>query len=198
LSGNIFTNTYKDLVGKIEARIEVNGWDHEPGEDLELSYDLHVSFSRWSKDIIHDHARGVWVVWAGERLFDADGRYRQMTNVIMSTYLTTTGVAVENNQPVIASREVGNLYGTPFDFAHYFPFDEDQGSAGLHLKGSWMRTLDDTVPSGRYRLTFDIVLDTEKFGSKQWASAPFLGDNDPKFFRSTSPQSSVDRPESTC
>ena len=146
VDGNTFTATYDDLVGTLDARIEVSGWDLDAGQTLELSYDLDIAFGRWTKEIARDHVKGAWVAWAGERLFDAEGRYHQMTNVLMSTQLTTTGVAVENDQPVIPSRAVGNIHGTPFDFAEYFPFHEKASTRGTRLSGSWKKTLDDTVP----------------------------------------------------
>ena len=181
-----FSTTYWDLIGTIKADFTVNGWDHEAGDTLDLSYDLKISFASLAKDNIRKDVKGVWVVWAGERLFDSDGRYHTMVNALMSTFLTTTGIPVENNQAMLPSRKMGHFYGTPFDFADYFPFGKGQGADGLHLTGKWSRVLDSTVPEGYYRPTFDIFIDTEENGPKQWGTAPFIGGNNPQIFTSTS------------
>ena len=186
VKGNTFKAHYEDLVGSVQAEFQVTGWNLPADGKLELFYDLKADFSRWSVDNIRNHVKGVWVAWAGERLFDSNGHYRQMVNVMMSTSLTTTGVAIENNQPVIPSRKMGHVCGTPFDFVQYFPLEKGTSISPLRLKGSWTRELDGSVPPGLYRLTFDIILDTDKFGPKQWACAPALSDNNPEFFASYS------------
>jgi hypothetical protein len=185
VEGNTFIQKYEDLIGAIDAKFEHNGWEHESGEDFTLKYELDVEFFHLAKNNIRDHVKGVWVVWAGERLFDENGRYHQMVNALMSTYLTTTGIPIENNQPMLPSRKVGHFYSSPFDFVQYYAFDDELNHNGLHLTGEWTKTIDASVPPGYYRLTFDIFLDTDFFGPKQWATAPFLGMNNPQIFTST-------------
>jgi hypothetical protein len=180
VQGKRFTMRYWDMIGTVRLAAEVNDWSLQPGQDLDLAYTLDVEFSSLTKENVRRNVKGVWVVWAGERLFDENGECHQMVNALMSTYLTTTGLPIENNQAMLPSRKAGHFYGSPFDFADHFPFDGKVNVDHLHLTGHWRRPLVATVPPGLYRLTYDVFLDTTEMGTKQWAAAPFLGGNSPQ------------------
>ena len=180
---NRFNKTYTDLVGTMKAALLVNGWDHEAGDSLTMSYDIDVTFKGLVTENIRDMVQGVWVAWYGERIFDRQGRYYQMSNTLSSTYLTTTGIPIENSQPMIPSKKMGNFYSSPFDFVDYFPIEPGDVSSQMHLSGKWERLLDQTVPPGYYRLGFDLFLDVKGQGPRMWSFAPFMKQNEMKLYK---------------
>jgi len=182
IDGTTFRASYADMLGDIEASFRVSAWDVAQGEDLDLAYDIRIRFNDGEKRFLADQVNGLWIAFAGERVFDADGRYHQMFNALMSTQLTTTGIPIENAQPMIPSKKMGHGYTTPFDFVQYVPFDGEQGADGVRLAGAWKKRLDGSVPPGFYRLWYDFFFDTRPQGPKPWSIMPFLNKNDPRFF----------------
>lgn len=185
LDQNDFHQRFTDLMGSMDLNITVNDWNVDSGGRFELSYTLDVDISDLAQKIMRERVKGIWIVLSGERVFDETGRFRQMSNVLMSTQLTTTGLPVESFQPVPASRQIGHLYGSPLEFAEYVSFDQDQKRSQITRSGSWNQNIDSTVPPGLYRLSFEVILDTDRFGAKQWPVLPFLEDNYHPLFLST-------------
>lgn len=142
---------------KWTADIEMSGPGLERG-DL-FSIDAVVSLEDPEMLRLIGQASSVYMAAVLSPLYDSEGRYRQFTNLQMSTLLTPSGLPIENLQESMPSAFLGNHYRTPLELV-------DEKKAAGALTGSSINffasaEIPDEVRDGHYRmaLEFGAVID---------------------------------------
>jgi len=133
-----------------KARVELNRIAFTDGEELRLDLDLRVrsSFLREQRD----NLEGLLVLAYGERLHDASGRFRQFTNLYMSTLLTPTGMPIENFQFLPPSAALDSRYTTPLDLWHLIPTASLPEKSRFSKQVVLAKRIEGDVPPGYYRI----------------------------------------------
>jgi hypothetical protein len=143
---------------------EWNTWgaikpDHwEPGNLLTVDATLLVTNEHLDK-IAQDAkiaADGFCLLVTAERMFDADGRFRQGSDEKMSTLLTPTGLAIEGGIQGAVTNRFGYDFRTPVDHFITEALDKTNsvnGSRVAHFTVAAMLPQD--LPPGIYRVRLD-------------------------------------------
>jgi hypothetical protein len=139
-----------------EVRLSPVSW--QPGSILNISTTLRVSEAHLAALLAAGRkADGICVLVTAERIFDANGIFRQASDEKMSTLLTPTRIAIEGGITGAATNRFGYGFRTPVDEYAVKPLP----TVSLIAEGkyevvfSFRPTLPSDLPPGIYRIRLD-------------------------------------------
>jgi mono/diheme cytochrome c family protein len=136
-----------------KAHITMSGPELEPGDDFQIF--AHVNIV--DKDILRIIAKSkspeIYMVAVISPLYDAQGHFRQFSNIQSSCLLTPTGLPIETLQENLPSRFKQNHYVTPWEIvARARP---SQVINGDNIVFSAFSKVPRDLPPGHYRMAIE-------------------------------------------
>ena len=131
-----------------------------PGTTFDLPIELAARFPTLAR--YPERWKGVFLVLWGERIYDAEGRFRGQSNRFMSGFLTPGGLPVENTQLGPAMGSLGGPRASPIESYARFPASRD-GFPGRRLRARPVLRVEIPAdcPPGLYRLHLGMMVEAD-------------------------------------